>query len=99
MRVHHSTATPTHGLAADHRRVAQGDALEWEELPSLSRALWVRHAGSPGQPLAGHAWDNTQPASLDPPRPAAPFAEVLRGLAVREVLEPEVFRHFFGRTD
>jgi hypothetical protein len=41
-------------------------------------------------------WDNTMPAELDPPVQAEPFREALQGLAMREVREPDVFRHFFG---
>ena len=48
---------------------------------------------------AGAPWDATRPAELEaaPPRPQ-PFSEALRGLAVREVHEPDVFLHFFGRA-
>jgi hypothetical protein len=42
------------------------------------------------------AWDNTMPAGLDVSVPARPFEETLCGLVQREVLEPDVFRHFFG---
>lgn len=37
------------------------------------------------------------PAGLDTPRPSQPFEEPLRGMAIREVIEPQVFAHFFGR--
>ena len=48
---------------------------------------------------AGVPWDATRPAALDgPPPPSQPFSEALGGLAVREVHEPDVFRHFFGRA-
>lgn len=41
-------------------------------------------------------WDLTMPADL-PMRPASrPFDEPLRGLSMREVIEPDVFAHFFG---
>jgi hypothetical protein len=41
-------------------------------------------------------WDNTMPAALDPEVPAEPFREAFQGLSMREVREPDVFRHFFG---
>jgi hypothetical protein len=64
--------------------------IEWEELPSL--ALRVRQA-----PI-GHAsapWDATRPAELESTPASQPFRE-LKGVAIREVNEPDVFRHFFG---
>jgi hypothetical protein len=36
------------------------------------------------------------PAPFEASLPSEPFKESLRGLAVREVQEPEVFRLFFG---
>jgi hypothetical protein len=42
------------------------------------------------------AWNVTMPAELDELPPPQPFSETLQGLAMREVNEPEVFRHFFG---
>ena len=41
-------------------------------------------------------WDNTMPADLEPALQPEPFHEALQGLAMREVREPDVFRHFFG---
>jgi hypothetical protein len=41
-------------------------------------------------------WDNTMPAALEPTVQPEPFRETLQGLAMREVREPDVFRHFFG---
>jgi hypothetical protein len=45
----------------------------------------------------GSPWDITMPAGLDTPRPSQPFEEPLRGMAIREVIEPQVFSHFFGK--
>ena len=48
---------------------------------------------------SGRPWDPTRPAELEPvPIPTEPFREAWKGLAVREVREPEIFRLFFGRT-
>ncbi len=48
------------------------------------------------QPQPVHGWSVTMPAPLDMPMVSAPFQEPLHGLAIREVHEPELFRHFFG---
>jgi hypothetical protein len=42
------------------------------------------------------AWDSTRPADFEPARASQPFHEPLEGLAIREVNEPDLFRHFFG---
>ena len=70
------------------------------------------HQTPPRQPLAatlhpvgepaesrwlGTSWGVTMPVPLEPTPQPEPFKESLRGLAVREVREPEVFRLFFGR--
>lgn len=65
-------------------------AVEWELLPSLRAALGKRR--SRAQP----AWQDTQPSEMDMPTFSGPFQEVLPGLAVREVHEPDIFHIFFG---
>ena len=89
---------------------AAADAIEWEELPSLAGSLAQRLV--PGGALARSParggltlepasafdapWNSTMAASLDMAPPPQPFREALKGLATREVHEPDVFRHFFG---
>ena len=73
------------------RTPAAAGAIEWEELPSLAQ----RVRQGPSTP-AGAAWDATRPAELESAPVSQPFRE-LKGLAIREVNEPDVFRHFFGR--
>ena len=80
-------------------------AIEWEELPSLAGWLAARQvvlardaAGVARSFAAAPVWDATRPAEFDPMPPSQPFREPLRGLALREVHEPDVFRHFFGAT-
>jgi hypothetical protein len=105
-----SYAQPKQYFAATHRAVANADAIEWEELPSLAGSLAHRLVRR-GQPQArgandsefgggatgfGSVWDNTMPAALDPAPVSQPFFEPLAGLSTREVNEPEIFRHFFG---
>ena len=41
-------------------------------------------------------WNSTMAATLDTLPPSQPFSEALHGMAMREVHEPDVFRHFFG---
>ena len=86
-----------------HRAVAHSGAIEWEELPSLAGSLAERrraaeHASNSSfdRPEFGAAWSATMPAALAPLREPEPFRETLNGIAMREVHEPEVFRHFFG---
>jgi hypothetical protein len=109
-----SHAQPKQYFAATQRAIANADAIEWEELPSLAGSLakrlvqrgsWQRaesqlrgandsdfmHSTTYGSP-----WDNTLPTAFDPAPVSMPFTEPLTGLVTREVLEPEVFSHFFG---
>ena len=90
---------PKQYLAATHRAVANADAFEWEELPSLARRVVNRGANDSafmGTSSFGTVWDNTLPAALDTVPASQPFSECIQGLAAREVNEPGVFRHFFG---
>jgi hypothetical protein len=64
--------------------------VEWELLPSLLNLLGSRRATS--QP----AWMETVPSEFELVEPSGPFEEVLPGLAMREVREPEIFHIFFG---
>jgi len=84
--MHFSPAYATRGL----RPTAAG-AIEWEELPSLAGSLARRLAAATNAP-----WDATRPAELEVAVPSQPFREPVNGLAMREVNEPDVFRHFFG---
>lgn len=48
------------------------------------------------EPPAAPVWIETLPAVLDPLTPSGPLAEThIDGLAAREIVEPDVFRHFF----
>jgi hypothetical protein len=64
--------------------------VEWELLPSLMNRLGGRR--SRAQP----AWRETLPSELDFLEPSDPFEEVLPGLEMREVREPDIFQIFFG---
>ena len=51
------------------------------------------------EPPVAPAWVETRPASLDPLIASEPLHDSeLAGLATREIVEPDVFRHFFGRA-
>ena len=67
-------------------------SIEWEELPSLAQRVRQRTSAPVTSP-----WDATRPAELEQAAPSRPFREPLKGVAIREVDEPDVFRHFFGR--
>ena len=48
-------------------------------------------------PSVSPVWMETAPAALDPLQPSEPLHDtVLDGLASREIIEPDVFKHFFG---
>ena len=61
----------------------------------LAEALARLLAAGDAQQRRGKPWDITMPAGLDAPRPAAPFEEGVWGIATREVIEPQVFEHYF----
>jgi hypothetical protein len=86
--LHFSTAYSSRAF----RPAAPAGAIEWEELPSLAGSLAKRIVAATSRP-----WDSTRPAELDSAGvPSQPFREPVDGLAIREVNEPDVFRHFFG---
>jgi hypothetical protein len=69
---------------------ASASRVEWELLPSLLNLLGSRRAHS------HPAWMETVPSEFELFEPSGPFEEVLPGLSVREVREPEIFHIFFG---
>lgn len=89
---------PLHGL------LAQGDELEWDQLPvmadSIAQRLALllerhrRHAAAQDTPV--QRWTRTQAAEFDALPLSSPFHEASQGLAMREVDEPAVFSYFFG---
>ena len=101
-----SPAQPRQYFASTQRAVANADAIEWEELPSLAKRLINR--GQPSNVRGANdsrfqnstsfesPWGATMPAALDPAPVSQPFVERMAGLATREVIEPDVFHHFFG---
>lgn len=98
--------SPSHRTSRPPRAVWHTDTLEWEELPSLADSLTqrlvrigARHAPDADSGFyedSAPCWADTQAAELEATPPSEPLREVLAGLAVREVTEPDVFRHFFG---
>ena len=73
-----------------HPNSSSAVRVEWELLPSLLNLLGNRRTRS--QP----AWMDTLPSELDVFEPSGPFEEVLPGLVMREVREPDIFQIFFG---
>lgn len=64
----------------------------------MRQSIVQTHAapGADSEAMRSAPWDLTMPADL-PVRPASrPFDEPLNGLSMREVVEPDVFAHFFG---
>jgi len=58
----------------------------------------TRDRFEPEHAVAASSHDgDTVPSALMALMPSTPFREPLSGLAVREVLDADVFRHFFGR--
>ena len=74
-----------------HHAFASVPRVEWELLPSLLNLLGNRRQRS--QP----AWMETIVSEFHmPAEPSGPFEEVLPGLSMREVREPDIFQIFFG---
>jgi hypothetical protein len=69
---------------------ASAARVEWELLPSLLNMLGSRRQRS--QP----AWMETVVSEFGMAVPSEPFEEVLPGLSMREVREPDIFQIFFG---
>jgi hypothetical protein len=91
--------------AASQSARVNADAIEWEELPSLAKRVIHRQSA----PAHGandsrfhnsmsfdSPWSATMPIALEPVPVSQPFVERLNGLATREVVEPDLFQHFFG---
>jgi len=94
MNHHPSLARPFRRNPVFSRHRAD-DAIEWEELPSLTGALrrseFVTTRGS-----VWHSTERMDLAPLEPEAKPAPFVEAVEGLLVREIAGDEVFKHFFG---
>jgi len=73
-----------------HLMPASAARVEWELLPSLLDRVSGR------RPRSLPAWSETLPSELDLLEPSDPFEEVLPGLQMREVREPDIFQIFFG---
>jgi len=74
------------------------DFMGWDELASLAHTLVQPPAAPEHSPAADFnaAWNVTLPVTLATLPEPTPFREAIEGLVIREVSEPEVFRHFFG---
>lgn len=73
------------------RHVPSGSYSLAAELVAEARTRMRSH------PSFAPVWVDTAAAALDPLMPSAPLRETeLGGLDAREIVEPDVFRHFFG---
>ena len=81
---------PLHRPTMNHAVLPSSARVEWELLPSLMNVLGSRR--SRAQP----AWMDTLVSEIDMLEPSGPFEEVLPGLEMREVREPDIFQIFFG---
>lgn len=70
-------------------------SIDWEVLPSLSHLLDRKEPAGHDAPV----WAETMPADFDAMQQSDPFQEPLKGLDIREVNEPEIFKAFFGDVD
>src|SRR5438128_1191805 len=100
-----SHANARQHFAASRSTLANAHAIEWEELPSLAERVIHRQAdrvrGANDSRFHNSVsfdppWSATMPLGLDPLPVSQPFVERLSGLATREVLEPDLYQHFFG---
>ena len=98
------TQTRQH-LAVSQRAQINVDAIEWEELPSLAKRVVHRpsmHGRGANDSRFQDSksfespWIATMPVALESDPCPQLFVERLSGLATREVIEPDLFRHFFG---
>lgn len=77
------------------RHVPKGSYTLAASLVAEARA----RLGLRSEPHAAPVWEETRPATFEPLHPSAPLRETeLGGLDAREIIEPDVFKHFFGTT-
>ena len=76
----HAAAQPS----LSPRRPAQDVGIDWEELPSLRDRV------------VAQGWADTMPASLDLLAPSPWVHDLLPGLDMHEIDEPEIFRVYFA---
>ncbi len=74
--------------------------VEWDDTPSFADSLSDRlnwRARSQGaERRTVEVYPDTMPAELVPAPASTTFSEPVEGLAVREVTDIDVFRHFFS---
>lgn len=72
------------------------EGLKFRPLPVAPRPSELRIPDSPSAAEFNTSWGVTMPADLDALPEPPPFRETIPGVAMREVNEPDLFRHFFG---
>ena len=66
--------------------------IDWEIQPSLQHLVRRTDEAPHDMPT----WAETMPVSLEAMNEPVIFREVLEGLSVRDIDEPEIFKVFFG---
>jgi hypothetical protein len=98
-----SAPTPEAGFEWEELPSLAGEVVLRRHVPQdsyLLAAEFVEQARERlrSEPPVVPVWVETMPSVLDPLIPSPPLADtMIEGLASREVAEPDVFRHFFGR--
>jgi hypothetical protein len=101
--LHRAAPTPETGYEWEELPSLAGELVLRRHVPQSSYALaaeFVEQARERlrSEPPVAPVWVETMPSVLDPLIPSAPLADTrIEGLAAREIAEPDVFRHFFGR--
>ena len=104
MRNSASSASYAFSVLTDYLVDERNDELDWADIPfmadsAVSRLISpdVSTAVQPVVPSVMAGWEPTMPAVLDH-TPAPKFQEAIKGLSIREVHEPDLFKHFFQRS-
>jgi hypothetical protein len=82
-------------ISTAHARRTPDMGIDWEFQPSL------QHLVLPAESARQHApaWAETMPVSFEAMNESTVFQEPFKGLSVREMNEPEIFRLFFGGSE
>ena len=81
--------TARHSLYSSLPTRAGVASVEWEELPSLPSVLLRRHVPPASYAIATELVQQAQARLAD---------THINGLASREIVEPDIFKHFFGSS-
>ena len=104
MRNSTSSAPYAFSVLADFLLERRNDVSEWggvHSMADLSGLEFInpspRGGVQPIVPSVMGGWEPTMPTELDD-TPVPMFQEAIKGLSIREVHEPDLFKHFFERS-